>query len=440
MVMRHKTLTLSQKQMIRNLEVRPISHKEWPKWLTLIQKYHYLGLKSLVGEKICYVAEHKGQWLALLSWSAPALETGVRDKWIGWAPVIKWQRIRYMANNSRFLVLPGYHLPNLASRVLALNLKRLSKDWKDRHGHDILIAETFVDPTHFRGSCYKGAGWLELGKTTGWGKSGKKYFKHDNPKVVFVHPLRKGARNILASPKPSPLFMEVKPMKLSLKQAENLRDALREIPDPRKTKGIRHRYLSVLAVAICAVISGAKSYIAIAQWAKNSTQNMRKRLGCRRDLKTGKYSVPSEPTLRRVLQETESELVDKVLGKWFSDFQTQECEGIAIDGKSLKGARMNGGKRVHLLSAFSHKEGMVISQKQIDEKSNEITAAIPLMQQINIENKVVTADAMLTQKKIVNYIVEEKGGDYLGMVKENQPTLFQDIAELDMPNSFPPTA
>ena len=91
------------------------------------------------------------------------------------------------------------------------------------------------------------------------------------------------------------------------------------------------------------------------------------------------------------------------------------------------------------MSAFLHSQGVVLAQKQIDAKSNEITAAAPLLDPLDIKGMVVTADAMHTQKKFVKYLVKKKSADYLGMVKENQPTLYKDIDDLDMPNSFPPS-
>ena len=229
-------------------------------------------------------------------------------------------------------------------------------------------------------------------------------------------------------------------MKLCAKHAQELREALRSLPDPRKRRGIRHRHLSILAVAICAVVSGARSYLAIGEWAANCTQNMLKRLGCRKSPHTDKYIPPSEPTLRRTLQETDAEVVDRALGEWLGKLHMDQEKAIAMDGKTLKGAKQTNGRQVHLLSAFLHRQGVVVSQKQVDEKSNEITAAIPLLETLDLKGKVVTADAMHTQRELVNYLVEKKGADFLGMVKDNQPTLHQDIAEMDLPSSFPPSA
>jgi hypothetical protein len=151
-----------------NILVRPIMPDERQMWDRLMSQYHYLGLKSLVGKSIRYVAEVQGRWLALLGWAASALKCQPRDTWIGWSQAIQWQRLHLIANNSRFLILPGIHIPNLASRILSLNLRRLSRDWVHVYGHPVLIAETFVDTGRFTGACYKAANWQYLGQTSGY--------------------------------------------------------------------------------------------------------------------------------------------------------------------------------------------------------------------------------------------------------------------------------
>ena len=111
-----------------------------------MRTHHYLGLGALVGRSLRYVAEYKGQWLALIGWASAALKCAARDGWIGWARPLQWQRIGLIANNCRFLILPGPRVSNLASKVLGTNLARLSADWQAVHGQALVLAETFVDP------------------------------------------------------------------------------------------------------------------------------------------------------------------------------------------------------------------------------------------------------------------------------------------------------
>ena len=300
---------------LRGMEVRPIKRDERSHWDELIRQHHYLGLHSLIGETIRYIAIYQGQWLALIGWSSAAFKCKVRDQWIGWHSFIQYRRLFFIANNSRFLILPDVRIPNLASRVLALNLKRLSRDWQMLYGHPIYLAETFVDPQYFKGTCYKAQGWTLLGYTRGFAKCANRYYPHNRPKMVFIRLVVPDGKRKLSEPylDVHSARKEVKPMKLSLKQAEALKERLSQIPDPRMPRGKRHRKLSVLTVTICSLLCSATSFAAIAHWATSCTQNMLKRLGCRFNTKTRQYEPPSEPTIRRFLQEVDTEAVDSAL-------------------------------------------------------------------------------------------------------------------------------
>ena len=417
--------------------VRPIFSNERCHWDALMAKYHYLGFKSLVGRSIRYVAQVHNHWVALIGWASSALKCSVRDAWIGWPEPIQWQRLHLIANNSRFLILPHVQIPNLASKILSLNLKRLSSDWQSIHGHQLLLAETFVDPARFTGTCYKAANWVYLGQTRGFGKCAQNYYHHGQPKAVFVRPLHKRALHWLTQPlADNRLIRKVAPMKFTKKQLELLIQALKALPDPRFKRGIRHRNISILAIAICAVVCGARNYSAIAQWAKNRTQNQLKRLWCRFDEKTQRYQPPSEPTIRRLLQSVDAEAVDQAIYGWLHSLFSGSA--VAFDGKVLKGARHEDGSQVHLLSAIIHQQAITIGQKQIASKSNEIPSAKPLLQPLDLKGKVVTADAMHTQTDLARFIVEKKQADYLFTVKDNQSTLRDDIQSLKLSENFPP--
>jgi len=156
---------------LSRVRVRLISAGERVEWDTLMRAHHYLGLTAMVGRSLRYVAEIDGRWLALLGWASPALKCASRDAWIGWSPTLQWQRLALLANNSRFLLLPGLRVKNLASRILGLNLARLGEDWRAVHGHRLLLCETFIDPSRFAGTCYRAANWIELGRTRGFAKS-----------------------------------------------------------------------------------------------------------------------------------------------------------------------------------------------------------------------------------------------------------------------------
>lgn len=149
----------AEAEVVDQITVRRIEAKEQNRWDQLVSQHHYLKNANLVGERLCYVAEYQGQWLALLGWSAAAYHIRARDQWIGWNDNQRRARLPLVANNARFCLLtsPGQY-PNLASRVLALNQARLCSDWQEAYGHPILLVESFVDTQLFRGNSYKTAG------------------------------------------------------------------------------------------------------------------------------------------------------------------------------------------------------------------------------------------------------------------------------------------
>ncbi len=231
---------------------------------------------------------------------------------------------------------------------------------------------------------------------------------------------------------------EAKPMKLSRSKADKLLRILMSLPDSRHRRGRRHDQASVLAVAICAVLCGASSYVAIAEWAQRCRQNFLKRLGCRKDPSSKRYTPPSEPTIRRVLQGIDAEKVDQALSGWVLSLVGAQSGGaLAIDGKTLRGARRSSGGQVHLLSAMLHGTGVILGQCEVEEKSNEIPAAPQLLDRIELAGITVTADALHTHRELADFLVR-KGADYVLTVKDNQPTLKQDIAELFGSAASPP--
>lgn len=424
---------------LRSVQVRLLRPGERRQWDRLMREHHYLGLRSFVGESLRYVAEWQERWVALLGWCSAALKCQARDRFIGWSEVVKWQRLNLVVNNARFLILSGERVVNLASRVLSLNLKRLSGDWELAYGHPVLLAETFVDPRRFSGTCYRAAGWTEIGTTRGYGRRAGRYEPHGEPKTVWVRPLvRHVSQRLCTLGGEAMTKSEAKPLRLSRAQADELMRILMSLPDSRHRRGRRHDQASILAVAICAVLCGARSYVAIAEWAQRCSQNFLKRLWCRKDPHSKSYVPPSEPTIRRVLQGIDAEQVDRALSDWVQRLEGGQGEAVAFDGKTLRGARRPNGGQVHLLSAMLHGTGVILGQCEVEEKSNEIPAAPQLLDRIELGGVTVTADALHTQRELADFLLN-KGADYVFTVKDNQPTLKQNIAELfGSTAAFPP--
>jgi hypothetical protein len=166
-------------------------------WDYLVHHHHYLGLPKLVGEHLRYLVYLNGQVVACLSWASAAWKVKDRDRFVGWDEATKRKNLHLIANNTRFLVPEWVRIKHLASRVLALNLRRLSRDWQKIYGHPIYLAETFVDTSRFKGTCYRAANWLLVGQTKGSAKKGNAYLYHGQPKAIYLYPLHRHFRRRL---------------------------------------------------------------------------------------------------------------------------------------------------------------------------------------------------------------------------------------------------
>jgi hypothetical protein len=416
---------------LNEVVVRPIAYGERLRWRGLMRAHHYLGFQSMVGESIGYVATVAHHWIALLGWAAAAFKSCHREAWIGWDEALKLKRLHLIANNVRFLILPGISVKHLASKVLALNLKRLSSDWQRRYSHPLLLVETFVDPARFAGTCYKAAGFFPLGQTKGFMKTRHGYVEHGQPRVLLIRPLHPKAREFLCAPFPSvphPHNKEVVSMidvnRLPLVGEGSLMELLEKITDPRKPRGVRHPMVFILALAVCAVLSGMKSVDGIAQWAACLPKEALEKLGATR------RTPPSEPTFRRVLHAVDVAFFDAQVGAWLAQQHLFPGQHVAVDGKTIRGSHDGEKKPLHLLSAVLAPEGVTVAQRKVNEKTNEIPEIKPLLEPLDLKGSVVTADALHTQTETARYLVEEKQADYLFVVKGNQLQLKKDIADL----------
>ena len=152
---------------LKSITVRPIRPGERERWNALMREHHYLGFHSLVGESMKYVAEAGGEWVALLGWGASAFKCGARDRWIGWSKALQWARLKYIANNMRFLILPGERRKNLASRVLGMNVRRLSSDWEAVQWASCIDGGDVRGPTEVQGDLLPGGGVVGVGRYSG---------------------------------------------------------------------------------------------------------------------------------------------------------------------------------------------------------------------------------------------------------------------------------
>ena len=164
---------------------------------SLIEHHHYLGYEQPVGEHLKYLVWAKRRPIACLAWSSAPRHLGSRDRYIGWSATARRRNLRLVAYNMRFLILPWIRVPHLASHILGRVVSCLSRDWERMYGHPIYFAETFIDPTRFRGTCYRAANWRCLGMTTGRGKASTSKRPNRSFKEVLGYALTPRFRELL---------------------------------------------------------------------------------------------------------------------------------------------------------------------------------------------------------------------------------------------------
>lgn len=168
------------------------------RWREYVERHHYLGCRVPFGANLRYWVRNRDRELACLLWTSPAWKMRARDEWIGWTDEQRRCNLQSVVNNSRFLILPWVHVKGLASKILALNARQLPRDWDARYGNRPLLLETLVEAARFRGTCYRAANWISIGKTAGRGRMDREHKNHDQSvKDIYVYPLIHDARQQL---------------------------------------------------------------------------------------------------------------------------------------------------------------------------------------------------------------------------------------------------
>jgi hypothetical protein len=437
--MKHKSrppITTEQQTILDQVQVRLITATERTRFDELMIAEHYLHNAECVGEQLRYVAEFQGRWVALLTWSAAAYKLKLREQWIGWSERQKRRRLPLAVNNSRFLILPEYHIPNLASKVMKLNVQRLSTDWEAAYQHPVLVAESFVDRARYLGTAYKVSGWTLLGKTQGYRRSQQDFYAaHDRPKELWVRELRPGARTVLRGrnlpaacqqlelerpPECPQRPEELSRMKLFFGDLDDWRTAKPDYP-----------LSGLVALSVCAMLCGVcLGQRDLAAFAADLTRDQLQALGFPRDWSSRlhRYKAPSESTFARMLFHVKNSQLQAALLRWQDHVlgkASPEDDQVSVDGKELLNSQ-----GLEVVSAYSVKSGRWLGSEAVAPDSNEIPAAQKLLSRLEIEGRLVTADALHTQRETARIIVQDKGADYLFTVKGNQKGVADNVRQL----------
>lgn len=432
---------MDEQQVLREMQVRLVRPTEVSKCDDMIVREHYLHSARLIGEHLRYVVTWNGQWLALATWSAPAFHIKARDQFIGWTEEQRRQRLPLIANNSRLLVLPDCHHPNLISRFMKVMLARLSDDWQAAWQHPVALAESFVDPQRYRGTAYKVSGWSELGPTSGFKRSAVDFYEqHDRPKQIWVRELVKRACVKLRSKKlPAPwvcVEAKCKPhCTAKVTEIDSLMEHLhRQVPEFRRKQALAYPMAGMLALIAMAQFSGvALGYEDLAAYAATLSQPQLRALRFRTEPNSQRVRCPQHTTFERVLGQVDASAVERVLLLWQQQvLGPVQNQVVILDGKTLRHAG------VETVSAVSG-TGRWLGSTLVKEGSNEIPAAREQLAKMDVVGKIILADAAHTQVETVRQILQEQGGDYLLTVKGNQKELHETLATLLTEQRFSPS-
>jgi len=183
---------------LKPIQIKMVRHTNLePLYNSLIEQYHYLGYTQIVGNHLKYMAFADDIPVACIGWGSAAWAIHSREAFVGWTKASKNKYLHLVANNTRYLVLPWVKVKCLASKVMALNIKRISADWLKVYNYPLYMLETFVEQNRFKGTCYKASNWIRVGETKGTSKKGHKHLNHGRIKDVYLYPLDKNYKGLL---------------------------------------------------------------------------------------------------------------------------------------------------------------------------------------------------------------------------------------------------
>jgi predicted transposase YbfD/YdcC len=423
-----------EQKLVDTVQVRPNRAEERMRCMRLLKRHHYLGELQPVGEQLLYVAVGpNGGWRAILVFCAAAKHLRYRDRWIGWTNEQRRRRLALVANNARFLILPGYAVPNMATRVIKLTLDRLSDDWRERYRPPLAVVETFVDPERFQGTAYKAGGWIELGMTSGCGRVSRDYYvRHNKPKRLFVRELSRQARRSLQAEhlKPQWAAVEEKGSPRCTHKAKEIRrlvEHLKKVPDFR-SRIQSYPVWSLLAIVALAYLCGApRGQKDLAKFARQMSRGQRRALGIRRNRRR-EFPAPTQPTFCRLLKVVNAREVEAAILAFQYQVRGPAPPGeiVAIDGKA---AKRSGGEM--LLNAVTVPSLYYLGSEPVPvDKTNEIPVARALFDRLDLEGRLVGLDALHTQSETARALVQEAGADYMLTVKDNQKGIRRTVRTL----------
>lgn len=421
---------------LRSLELREWREDEVDTFAALMDAHHYLGCPDPRKRHLCQVVLYEDQVVALLIWSVASAKLKARDQVIGWDHRTRQKRLKYIVQNSRFLLLPKKRPANLASCVLGMAVQALAQAWESKGRVRPLLAETFVDPEGYRGTCYNAAGWQRCGLSAGFSRvNGKDYYQdNEHPKVIWIKPLVTNALERLRDPSKllpgeDPRARAYGAFPVSAAQARSLQEALRHVKDPRSRARRQFPLYAILTTTVLALCCGEKTVSGVFRFCQDLNARQRAILGFRPSREAPRVvPFPSEVCWRNILRAVDPKELSEALNQWMQS----QCKDaklppiLAIDGKVI------GNNLATLVSLVDARDGTPVAQAAAPGNGKEhalATELINALPQGALEGKTVTGDALYANRNLVREIVQEQGGDVLVQLKSNQPTTEQLVTQ-----------
>ena len=386
--------------------------------------HHYLPTARVAGDRGWQIAECDGRWVAVILWCAAAKRLKAREEWIGWDPRTRAERLKLVVQQARFCLLHAQ--PNLASRVLGESVRHLPEWWQQKHGYTPLLAETFVDPERFEGTCYRAAGWSEAGATSGHRRVGRDYYRPgEGLKSIRLKALRPDAAVLLRGPlatlPPECLAaqpvatMGVLPVKLA--QAESLCAAFARVPDPR-ARNSHHRLATVLTIAALAILMGRQRPADFVRLAQQLNARQREALGYYRPPGKKVRVAPGSDVFYTLLGRVDPHALAKVLNAWLQAQHGQLPAALALDGKAVTD------RLAQVVSLVAQETGATVAVAPVlaVAKEHEVPAARALLAATELAGALVSLDAGHANHDTARTIVGA-GGEYLIQLKGNAPAV-----------------
>ncbi|MEQ1771686.1 MAG: ISAs1 family transposase [Devosia sp.] len=409
---------------LARVQVRAARADETARCEQELAAHHYLPVAQVAGDRGWQIAECDGQWVAVLLWCAAAKRLKAREAWIGWDPRTRAERLKLVVQQARFCLLTTQ--PNLASRVLGEAVRHLPDWWQQLHGYTPLLAETFVDPQRFEGTCYRAAGWAEAGASAGHRRAGRDYYEPGaGLKSVWLKALRPDAAVRLRGPlallppecrAAQPVAaMGVLPVKLA--QAESLFAAFGRVPDPR-ARNSHHRLATVLTITALAILMGRQRPADFVRLAQQLNARQRQALGYYRPPGKKLGVAPGSDVFYTLLGRVDPAALAAVLNDWLQAQHGQLPQALALDGKAVTD------RLAQVVSLVAQETGATVALAPVlsAEKEHEVPSARALLAATDLTDTLVSLDAGHANHATARTIVSA-GGEYLIQLKGNAPTV-----------------